>query len=490
MQMHESRASRRAFLGGAAGSLLWACGGGPQSETPQRWNIVWIIADDLSPDLGCYGYSPVHSPNIDKLASEGRRYTNAYVTAPVCSPSRSAFITGMYQTSIGAHNHRSHRDDDYRLPEPVRPITDYFREAGYYTVNEKSGLGGRAKTDYNFNFAPGYKVFDGTDWKERAEGQPFYAQVNIFEPHRGRPPEIWSFTDELPAQERIDPAAVKLPSYYPDDPVVRKDWAGYLDAIELLDNKVGETLKAIDEQGLRDNTVVAFYRDHGRAMPRDKQFLYDGGIRIPLIIRWPGELEPGSVSDELVQTIDLSASSLNIAGIERPEHMEGRIFLGDGQDPARDYIVAARDRCDETVDRIRCVRNKRYKYIRNFMPERPYMQLNRYKETSYPSWRQLKRLHAAGKLTPEQGLFLSERRPEEELYDTVADPDEVHNLASSEEHREALERMRNELNEWIESTGDMGAIPEDPSIQPKFEQQMIDAYKDVYPVLEATEPPW
>jgi uncharacterized sulfatase len=488
--MQENRTSRRAFLGAAGGALLWACGGAPGPETPKRWNIVWIIADDLSPELGCYGYSPVHSPNIDKLASEGRCYTNAYVTAPVCSPSRSAFITGMYQTSIGAHNHRSHRDDDYRLPAPVRPITDYFREAGYYTVNEKSGLGGRAKTDYNFNFEPGYKVFDGTDWTERPEGQPFYAQVNIFEPHRGRPPDIWSFTSELPEDERVDPAAVKLPSCYPDDPVVRKDWAGYLDAIALLDKKVGATLKAIDDQGLRDSTAVVFFGDHGRPMPRDKQFLYDGGIRIPLIIRWPGVLEPGSESDELVQSIDLSASSLSIAGIERPEPMEGRIFLGENRDPSREYIFAARDRCDETVDRIRCVRGKQYKYIRNFMPERPYMQLNRYKETSYPTWRQMKRLHAEGKLTPAQELFLADARPGEELYDTIADPDEVHNLAASEEHHEVLDRMSNVLNLWIQSTGDRGEIPEDPSIQPKFEQQMIDAYKDVYPVLKEREDTW
>lgn len=239
---------RREFLAAtAAGLSSWACGAQPKPETPKRWNIVWIIADDLSPDLGCYGYPSVKTPNIDRLAVEGARFTNAFVTAPVCSASRSAFITGMYQTSIGAHNHRSHRDDDYRLPEPVRPITDYLREAGYYTVNENSGLGGRPKTDYNFNFDEGYSVFDGDDWTQRAEGQPLYAQVNIFEPHRGRPPEIWSFTDELPEQERVDPADVVLPSYYPDDPVVRNDWAGYLDAVQLLDKKVGRVLDALDE---------------------------------------------------------------------------------------------------------------------------------------------------------------------------------------------------------------------------------------------------
>jgi len=479
--------TRRSFLGAAA-AAGWACAT-PEPEG-EPLNIVWIISDDLSPDLGCYGYSPVHSPNIDKLAAEGRLYSNAFVTCPVCSPSRSAMITGMYQTSIGAHRHRSHRDDDYRLPEPVRPITDYFREGGYYTVNEKSGLGGRAKTDYNVNFEPGYKVFDGEDWKDRAEGQPFYAQVNIFEPHRGRPPDIWSFTEDLPEGEKIDPAAVTFPSYYPDDEITRKDWAGYLDAINKLDVKVGVTLAAIDEQGLRDNTVVIFIGDHGRAMPRDKQFLYDGGVRVPLIIRWPGELEPGSVSDELVSTIDLSATSLALAGVTPPEHIEGRVFLGENAAPPREYIFAARDRCDETVDRIRCVRDKRYKYIRNFMPDRPYMQLNRYKEISYPVWRNLLRLHKEGKLTPAQQPFLAKTRPEEELYDLQHDPDEVNNLASLEEHTERLTTMRAALDDWIIETGDYGETPEDPAIAETWDRRMIEAYKDAYPVVLEHEKSW
>lgn len=481
---------RRRFLTALGASVSALACSSPEPEAPKPWNIVWIIADDLSPDLGCYGNTDVSTPNIDRLASEGARFTNAFVPAPVCSPSRSAFITGMYQTSIGAHNHRSHRDDDYRLPEPVRPITDYLREAGYYTVNENSGLGGRPKTDYNFNFDEGYEVFDGTDWTERAEGQPFYAQVNIFEPHRGRPPEIWSFTDDLPEAERIDPASVTLPPYYPDDPIVRKDWAGYLDAVQLLDKKVGNVLSALEEQGVADHTIVVFIGDHGRPMPRDKQFLYDGGIKIPMIIRWPGELEPGSVRDELVSTIDLSASALDWAGAEVPEHMEGRVFLGPNKGAPREYVFAARDRCDETVDRIRAVRDKRYKYIRNFMPERPYMQLNRYKEISYPTWRQLKRLHAAGKLTTEQALFLSKIRPEEELYDTETDPYELHNLAGSEEHGEILDRMGTVLNLWIQATGDHGETPEDPSIQPQFEKQMIEVYQDLYEEIEAAEGAW
>ncbi len=465
--MSSSITSRRTFLASAlaASALPFGCGGGAnESSEPKQWNVVWIIADDLSCDLGCYGYPSVSTPNIDRLASEGAIFTNAFVTAPVCSPSRSAMLTGMYQTSIGAQNHRSHRDDDYRLPDPVRPLTDYFREAGYYTANNHPGTDKPGKTDYNFNFEAGYQPFDGNDWADRKPGQPFYAQVNISDPHRGRPPDIWSYTDELPADRKVNPDDVVMPSYYPDDPVMRRDWAGYLDAVELLDDKVGEVLKRLEDEGVADSTVVFFYGDHGRPMPRDKQFLYDGGIQIPLVIRWPGKLEPGSKRDELVSSIDFAATSLAIAGITPPDYMEGRVFLGDNPAPSPEYVFAARDRCDETVDRIRAVRSKQYKYIRNYMPDRPYMQLNRYKEISYPSWRLLKRLHKQGKLTPAQELFLADTRPEEELYDVIADPDEVHNLAGDPKHQEILDRMGTVLNLWIQKTGDKGEIPEDPAI--------------------------
>ena len=477
--------TRRDFLGTVAAGATAVL---PGCAVPERgpWNIVWIIADDLSPDLSCYGNQDVDTPNIDRLAAEGARFTNAYVTCPVCSPSRSAMITGMYQTSIGAHRHRSHRDDGYTLPAPVRMITDYFREAGYYTVNDHdSGLGGRNKTDFNFEHG---KPFDGTDWRDREPGQPFYAQVNIFEPHRGRPPDPWSFTEGK--LEPTDPDGVTPPRYYPQDEVSRKDWAGYLDAVRLLDEKVGRVLERIDEDGLAGNTVVAFLGDHGRPMPRDKQFLYDGGIRVPLIVRWPGQLEPGSVRDELVSTIDLSVTSLSIAGIEVPEHVEGRVFLGQGKMADREYVFAARDRCDETVDRIRAVRDKRYKYIRNYYPDRPYMQLNRYKEVSYPIWRQMQRLEKAGEITAAEYPFLAKARPEEELYDTEQDPDELHNLAESADHLQTLTKMASVLDLWIQHTGDKGEEPEDPAIAQAWEERMATTYPEAYAVLEERETPW
>jgi len=283
---------------------------------------------------------------------------------------------------------------------------------------------------------------------------------------------------------------VTPPRYYPQDEVSKTDWAGYLDAVRMLDEKVGRVLDRIEEDGLADRTVVMFFGDHGRPMPRDKQFLYDGGIRVPLLIRWPGQLDPGSVRDEMVSSIDLSATSLAIAGIDVPEHMEGRVFLGPGKMPDQEYVFAARDRCDETVDRIRAVRGKRFKYIRNYHPDRPYMQLNRYKETSYPIWRQMQRLEREGRITAAEYPFLARSRPEEELYDTLEDPDELRNLAAEPEHQQTLTKMASVLSLWIQHTGDRGEEPEDPAIAAAWDGRMAEAYTEAYAVLAARESPW
>jgi len=439
----------------------------PGQARDERLNILWLIAEDLCPDLGCYGESLARTPNLDRLASEGALFTNAFITSPVCSPARSAFMTGMYQTSIGAHHHRSHRRDDYRLPQGVRLITDYLREAGYFTANvitAAPGVEGRGKTDFNFTAE---KPFDGTDWNQRKSGQPFYAQVNFRETHR--------IFEEV-KENAVDPNLVKIPPYYPDHPIAREDWARYLDAIGILDKKVGAVLKRLEDEGLVENTVVIFFGDNGRPHVRGKQFLYEGGIYMPLIIRWPGKIKPSTVSDDLVSSIDLTATTLKIAGIEPPANMQGVVFLGP-EAKKRDYIVAARDRCDETMDRIRCIRTKRFKYIRNFMPERPFAQLNRYKET-YPVMRLMRRLHKEGKLTPEQALFMAEKRPEEELYDLQADPDELHNLASSPSHQELLQKMRQMLDDWIKETGDMGEEPEDPAVVAFYEKGMKKSFDE------------
>ncbi len=424
----------------------------------ERPNIVWVITEDICPELGCYNYPLVQTPNLDAFARQGVRYTRAFTTAPVCSASRSAMITAMYQTSIGAQNHRSHRADGFKLPAPVKPITEYFRQAGYYTSNgvlNAKGISGNGKTDYNFNSDT--KIFDGADWSMRKPGQPFFAEVMINVTHRG---PVWKGAVQK-HEPQIDPAKVKLPVYYPDVPVAREDWATYLESIQLMDAYFGNLMEMLKTQGLAENTVVVFQSDHGRCMVRDKQFLYDGGLHIPLLIRWPGHLKAGQVNDELVSAIDISTTLLHIAGITLPGYIEGRPFIGTNI-KNREFIIAARDRMDETVDMMRCVRTRQFKYIKNYMPDRPYMQSNKYKETEYPVWNIMKEMYAAGTLTPAQAKFCAPTKPAEELYDIVADPDELNNLAGDKKYKQQLVKMENILENWIKTTGDNGQQPEKP----------------------------
>ena len=454
------KTDRRAFLragaGAAAGAFFSGCAaaGGLGRGKGKRPNILWITSEDTCPDMACYGGKPVETPNLDRLASEGIRFTRAYSTAPVCSPSRSAFMTGMYQTSIGAHNHRSHRRDGYTLSPPVEVVTEYFRRAGYFTANVRTaapGVRGSGKTDFNFHVK---KPFDGTDWNQRKKGQPFFAHLNLHYTHR---------TFRRDPLRPIDPRKVEIPPYYPDDPLTRRDWTDYLESIQLLDRQIGKILERLKKEGLEENTVVFYFGDHGRPHVRGKQWLYEGGIHVPLMVRWPGRLPAGKVSDALVSMVDFAPTSLALAGIEPPRHMQGVVFLGE-KAVSRKFVFAARDRCDETVDRIRCVLDGRWKYIRNFMPDLPYTQFNAYKEGFYPVLPLLEVLHEQGKLTPAQELFMVSRKPEEELYDLEKDPSEIHNLAGDPAHAEKLGRYRGILERWIASTNDRGRIPEDPEV--------------------------
>ena len=429
------------------------------AENQEKPNILWLDIEDMCPDIGCYGTPLVQTPNLDRLASEGVRFTNAFVTAPVCSASRSAVVTGMYQTSIGVHNHRSNREKP--LPENIKHVTHYLRDAGYFTCNGQALTKGRqGKLDYNFKMGFG-EAFDGTDWSQRKPGQPFFAEVHFSEAHR-------NFHSD--PDNPIDPNDIELPPYYPDHPIARQDWALYLETIQNLDKKVGKVLQRLEDEGLADNTVVFFWGDHGRAMVRGKQFLYDGGIHIPLIVRWSGRIKPGTVSDELVSTIDFAPTWLKLARIKPPDRMQGQVFLGDDV-KKREYIFAARDRCDETDDRIRCVRTKNYKYIRNFFPERPYTQFNAYKKLQYPVLTLMEVLQAQGKLTPEQASFMAPTRPKEELYDLQNDPYEVYNLADDPKYQAKLKELRTKLDEWIEETNDQGEIPEEEEVVSYWDDQ-------------------
>jgi len=434
-------------------ALLALLGRADASAAPGRPNILWIIAEDFGPHLGCYGTREVWSPNLDRLAAEGVRYTR-FFAGHVCSPSRSSFNTGMYATTIGAHNHRTHNKKP--LPEGVKILSDWLRAAGYYTANVRElpapcDFKGTGKTDWNFQYDG--QPFDTARWEDLKSHQPFYAQVNFSETHR-----------TFRAPKKADPDKVEIPPYYPDHPVTREDWAKYLDAASEVDRKAGLVLKALENDGLADNTVVVFFGDNGQAHVRGKQFCYDSGLLVPLLIRWPKNFpapkrfQPGTVDDRLLHAIDLAPTMLDLAGAAKPPKMEGRIFLGDRCEPDREYVFGARDRCDMTVMRLRTVRDVRYRYIRNFTPHVPFLAFNEYKQKQYPVWSLLPQLHAEGKLTPAQAFLCQPVMPEEELYDVVADPHEINNLAKSDnpEHRAALQRLRAVLEKWIQDTNDQG----------------------------------
>jgi len=417
--------------------------------------------------MGCYGNPLVETPNIDRLAAEGARFTNAFATAPVCSASRSCFMTGMYQTSIGAHNHRSHRADGYALPAPAAVITEYFRRAGYFTCNCE-GLSYKKPGKTDWNFAPGAPAFDGTDWSQRKAGQPFFAQINFNMTHR---------TFQRDKVNPIDPAKVELPPCYPDHPLARRDWANYLESIQVLDSEIGIALQWLQKEGELDNTIIVYFADNGQPHVRGKQWLYEGGIHVPLIVRWPGRVQAGTVVDDLVSTVDLAPTFMTAIGIEPPKHLQGYDFLSEKK-RTREYVFAARDRCDGTVDRIRCIRSKQYKYIRNYYPDRPYTQFNAYKKLQYPVLTLMQVLHEEGKLTPDQETFMAPTRPRVEFYDVQEDPHELKNLADDPKHKKALQTHSRKLDEWLEATADQGQTPEDPKIIEQEQNQMAASFID------------
>lgn len=442
-----------------------------EGQEVRRPNIVWIVVEDMSPDFGCYGETDIDTPNVDRLAEEGVKFTSAVVTAPVCSACRSALITGMYQTSIGAHNHRSGRGKvKIPLPDYVSPVPQLFGDAGYRSLNltfedfvrsadqvKQNPQVRITKTDYNFVWDE--SIYDDVHWAVRDSGKPFFCQIQL---HGGKfrgdgTGERWPERVVKTLGARTQPADVKLPPYLPDHPVIREDWAQYLDTVRYTDWQVGKIIDRLREAGELDRTYLFFITDHGISHVRNKQFCYDGGVRIPLIIRGPS-IKAGEVREDPVEHIDLVATSLALAGIERPHGMQSRDFLAGDYIPRR-YAVSARDRCDETVDRIRSLRSQRWKYIRNFYPARPYLSPNRYKDNK-SIVRVMRELSAEGTLNAAQAKIMAEERPPEELYDLAKDPNELNNLADQPALRERLIEMRQELQNWIVWSGDRGQTPE------------------------------
>jgi uncharacterized sulfatase len=430
------------------------------ADDSPRPNILWISTEDISPTLGCYGDKYATTPNLDKFAAQGVRYELAFTHAPVCAPARSGIITGMYPTSIGTTWMRCAGVP----PVEARCFPEYLRAAGYYCTNN-------SKTDYQFS-PPGSAWDDCSGkahWRNRPDKrQPFFAVFNITVTHES---QTRSFK---PGQSfEHDPAKAPVPPYYPDTQIVRENIACYYDRVSQMDKQARKILDELDADGLAENTIVWFWGDHGWGLTRGKRFLYESGLRVPLLVRVPQSLgkwagagdaaavAPGRVDGEMVSFIDYAPTMLSLAGAKVPSHMHGRAFMGP-QKPSRprEYVFGGRDRMDETYDFSRTVRDKKFRYIRNYTPYLPLSQPIDYMDQT-PILKEMRRLHAAGKLPDgPQMQFFRPTKPVRELYDVLADPHNVNNLADDPKYAEVVKRMQQALDDWMKLIGDIGFVPE------------------------------
>ena len=466
----------------------------------EKYNILWLVAEDMSPWLASFGDSTARTPNLDALAAEGVRYTNVFSISGVCAPSRSALITGMYPTSIGSQNMRTWKRSSALKPDnplyseipiyetvtppAVKCFPEYMRSAGYYCTNN-------SKTDYQF--APPITAWDESGnkahWRRGPGDKPFFSVFNFGVTHES---QIWKKRND---SLRVDPSKVPLPPYYPDNAIARKDVARAYSNIEEMDQQVGEILQALTADGLYDKTIIFFYTDHGAGLPRHKREVYDQGTHVPMIIRFPDRRGAGTTNDELVSFVDFAPTMLSLANIDIPDYMQGQAFLGDRKSPeAREYIYAARDRMDSFYELIRAVRDKRFLYVKNYYPEKPHYQENFYR-LQMPLMRELLRLNEENKLTGAQKIWFKQTKPEEELYDTIEDPYHLNNLADKPEYQENLAKMREKLDEWQKQYGDLGLISEKElaekmwpgGVQPKTGKPEMKVEKNKVTIQSPTE---
>ena len=460
------RRSRREFVNAAVAGLGGVLAASRRGDIlageapPQRPNILWLSCEDINPHLGCYGDAYARTPHLDAFAARGIRYTNAFGVTGVCAPNRSCLITGVFPSALGSHHMRC----TTRLPEAVKCFPEYLRAAGYYCTNN-------AKTDYNF--AVPRTAWDECSrqghWRNRKPGQPFFAVFNCELSHESqiRQPEA-SFaknTASLTPGQRHDPAKAPIPPYHPDTPEARRDWARYHDLITATDYWFADKLKELGDAGLADDTIVFFFGDNGAGMPGCKKWVWDSGLRVPLIVHFPAKFaalapgEPGSAADRLVSFVDFAPTVLSLAGVKVPAHMQGSAFLGAQAGEPRQFIHAIRDRMAERYDIVRVVRDHRYQYHRNFHPHLSWSQFTSYTE-EMPTMRAWRRLAEEGKLSGTPARYFSPAKPIEELYDNESDPHQITNLAADPQQRATLERLREECVAWMKRTGDLGLLPE------------------------------
>lgn len=456
----------------------------------EKPNILWIFIEDMSPWLGCYGdeVNKDATPTIDTLAKSGVKFTHCYVPCPVCSPCRSAMITGAYQTTNGFHNHRSSRGpkDSIPIPDGVTTVPQIFQKHGYATFN----IG---KDDYNFDYdrkdlytyIPGKKdVNTQTPWRGCGD-KPFFGQIQL----RG------GKSNPKGIKNPVDLSSIKPPAYFPNNELFRTWHAHHYDTIRQTDLDTKAVLDRLRADGLLENTIIFWFTDHGNNHSlRAKQFCTESGTHVPLIITGPwDQLKPGTTRDDLVSLLDVSATSLAAAGIRVPEYFQGEDLFGGHFTPRR-YVISARDRCDYTIDHIRTVRTKRYRYIRNFKTDRPLLQ-PQYRD-GQPYTKFLRQGHAEGSLPKITEEIFFGPRPAEELYDLEKDPHEINNLATNPKFADEVKYHREILNKWIEETDDKGQYPESQDglydvlkqwgnrcVNPEY-----DALKAKYPELANAKP--
>ena len=451
-----------------------------QKISKKPLNVVWISCEDMGPVLSAYGNKAVHTPNIDRLANEGIKYTNAYATVGVCAPSRFSIITGMYPARLGAHNMRTGDHNNFKWPEDiklrkdkgvldksgknvpdyevvppayVKPFPEYLRAKGYYCVNDN-------KCDYQFNapFTAWDDVYGGGSYKNAPEGRPFFYVKNYYTTHESR---IWLRKDK---PMTVAPSSVSVPDYYADIPIVREGIARKYSNIEALDKEVGILLDALEADGVMENSVIFFWSDHGGNLLRQKRAVGDSGLHVPLIIRYPDGYRAGETESRMVSLMDLGPTVLSLTGQKPPKYMDGKAFAGPFEEAPRDYIYGSADRFDESTDMQRSVLDGRYVYIKNFMPELPLIYRNRYRE-QIPMNKHLIELDAKGKLEGDAAYIFMKTKPLEELYDLKNDPYEVHNLANDPTHAEKLKLLRSQLSQWQASIKDRGFTPESEIIR-------------------------
>ena len=453
-------------------------------------NILWITCEDLSPILGCYGDRVANTPNIDLFAQNAVRFTNAYASAPICTPARSSLITGVYASSMGTHHLRG----VVPKSDKIKCFTEFLREKGYYCTNN-------VKEDYNF-ITPEEAWDESSDsahWRNRKPEQPFFSVFNFMVTHQSQTrygiEKLNEINSTLDEKDRINPDDVEIPPYYPDTPIVRNNIASLYTQVHIMDKKFQEIINQLEEDGLRENTIIFFYSDHGTGLPRGKGYLHDTGIKVPLIIEFPEKYnhyspaKAGAFSDELVNFIDFPPTVLSLTGIDPPKHMQGNPFLGQYKKDSNDYVVSIRDRRDEVLMFSRSIRTDKYHYIRNFLPHRPRMQRNFYSEIT-PIRQELRRLDNLGPLQSNEDWLMEDSVPVDELYDTETDPHELNNLAQEAEHLEIMELLKRNLFSWMVETKDLGLVPEYEMIEKSKGGAPYDTFSgnfDPKPILDLVD---